>query len=74
MSSEWCPRCQAWQSTHISTSHRQEVDEQGNTVQITTHSYHCAACGTTLHSEYTEQPSKDDLGESEQEEQVEDRD
>jgi hypothetical protein len=68
MSSEWCPRCQAWQSTHVSTSHRQETDEQGHTIQITTHSYHCATCGTILHSEDMGQPSEDHLDESGQEE------
>ena len=68
MSSEWCPRCQALQSTRISTSHRQETDEQGNTVQITTHSYHCATCGTTLRSEDIEQLSEDGPDEPGQEE------
>ena len=73
MSLEWCPRCQAYRNVHVFTSHRQVTDEQGHTVQITTHAYNCETCATTLRSEDIEQPSGDDLDESGQEEQVEGR-
>ena len=67
MSSEWCPRCQALRVVNVSTSQRQVTDEQGNTVQITTHTYSCETCGTTLRSEDIEQRSEDDCDESGQE-------
>ena len=73
MSSDWCSSCQAWRNMHVSTSTRQVTDEQGKTIQITTHSYHCETCNTFVRSEDVEQPSEDDLDESGQEEQVEGR-
>jgi hypothetical protein len=74
VSSEWCPRCQAYQSTVVTTSHRQATDEQGNTVQITTYSYHCGTCSMFLRSEHIEGPPEDDLDESGQERELADRD
>lgn len=60
MTSELCPKCAAPRSMSETTSRREEIGPDGETIKIVTTSYHCQTCGTFVRSEDREEKTGPD--------------
>jgi len=50
----FCPKCASPQPMNVSRTEREEKNSYGRTIAFLITSYHCAACGSFVHSEELE--------------------